>query len=408
MYARPMLAYLPPLFFFAALLGSPVLGFLVFMALGLQHAWQSWRQPTSPQAFQWTRQDSWIALSFMSIFLFKLLTLLWSPKPELALGNAIWHLYFLFWPLVLLGLARCPCSQADIDKGLALGLIATAVISVYLVAFAGDSSNGRLGNAGITAQLTMVLGGWNLLALTRAGTKKRDQALYAAALLATGVVLLLTTRRLELLGFAALSFAIVLCRLWHKLTPRRLLVLLLLGLALGAVLFALRWEKFAQGFGEVKRYFDSRAQGVPYVDSSWGARLEMWRLGITGFLDHPLLGLSASARAYDMPGAPPVDIFGHRHFHSHLLQTLVEGGLLGLAVLAAALWYSTRTLIIRAWAKQRETALLSAGLLAAYALDGVASATLVYDKPNALLVVASAWCWLEIRRQPTPSNQQAL
>lgn len=408
MYARPMRAYLPPLFFFAALLGSPVLGFLVFMALGLHHAWQSWRQPASPQAFQWTRQDSWIALSFMSIFLFKLLTLLWSPKPELALGNAIWHLYFLFWPLVLLGLARCQCRQADIDKGLALGLIATAVISVYWVVFTGDSSNGRLGNVGITAQLTMVLGGWNLLALTRPGTAKRDQALYSAALLATGVVLLLTTRRLELLGFAVLSFGIVLCRLWHKLTAARLLVLLLLGLALGAAFFALRWEKFAQGFDEVGRYFDSRAQGVPYVDSSWGARLEMWRLGITGFLDHPLLGLSASARAYDMPGAPPVDIFGHRHFHSHLLQTLVEGGLLGLAVFAAALWYSTRTLIVRAWANQREAALLSASLLAAYALEGAASAALVYDKPNALLVVASAWCWLEIRRQPKPSSQQVL
>ena len=397
MYARAMLAYLPPLFFFAALLGSPVLGFLVFMALGLQHAWQSWRQPASPQAFHWTRQDSWVALNFMSIFLFKVFTLLWSPKPELALGNAAWHLYFLFWPLLLLGLARCQGTQTHIDRGLALGLITTAVISLYLVVVKGDPDVRSLGNVGITAQLTMVLGGWNLLALTRAGTARRDQALYAAALVATGLVLALTTRRLELLGFAVLSFGIVLCRLWHKLTPARLLLLLLLSLALGAAFFALRWEKFAQGIGEIGRYFASRAQGEPYIDSSWGARLEMWRLGITGFLDHPLLGLSASARAYDMPGAPPVDIFGHRHFHSHLLQTLVEGGLLGLAVFAAALWHSTRALIVRAWASQRETALLATSLLAAYALEGAASAALVYDKPNALLVVASAWCWLTVR-----------
>lgn len=94
-----------------------------------------------------------------------------------------------------------------------------------------------------------------------------------------------------------------------------------------------------------------------------------------------------------------MDTFGHRHFHSHLMQTLVEGGLLGLMVLVAALWHSTRVLIIRPWATQRETALLAAGLLAAYALEGAASAALVYDKPNALLVVMSAWIWLRLRQR---------
>lgn len=397
MYACDMLTYLPPLFFFAALLGSPVLGFLVFMALGLHHAWQSWGQPASPQAFQWTRQDNWIALSFMSIFLFKVFTLLWSPKPELALGNAIWHLYFLFWPLVLLGLARCKSNQARIDHALAAGLIFTAAVSVYLVKVGGAPDISSLGHVGITAQLVMALGGWNLLALTRPGTSKMGKVLFATAFAASCVVLILSTRRLELLGFAALCFGIVLYRIWHKLTPFRLLLLLLAALALCASFVALRWEKFALGFAEIAHYFESRNHGAPYVDSSWGARLEMWRLGAKGFWDHPLLGLSASARAYDMPGAPPMAIFGHRHFHSHLMQTLVEGGLLGLLVLTASLAYSIHTLIVRVWSTERETALLAVSLLGAYALEGTVSAALVYDKPNALLVVTSAWCWLQIR-----------
>lgn len=401
-----MLAYLPPLFFFAALMGSPVLGFLVFMGLGMVQAWHGWRSPQRSHAFVWTRQDSWLALSFMSIPLFKALTVLWSASPGLAWGNVAWHLYFLFWPLVLLGLARCQPQRMQADQindpkmelALAAGLIVTALYSLYLVKWQGAADVSALGNVGITAQLAMVLGTWNLLALTRPGVRStRAGTLLALAWLASWVVLVLTTRRLELLGFAALNTGIWLYRLWPRLSPMQRASLMTVALAVASGVFALRWEKFDQGFAEIGAYFGRRANGEPYVDSSWGARLEMWRLGWQGFIEHPWLGLSASARPYDMPGAPSMDIFGHRHFHSHLMQTLVEGGLLGLVVMALALWHSTRVLIVQAWSHHHEWALLAAGLLAAYVLEGLASAALVYDKPNALLVVASAWVWLQMR-----------
>ncbi|MFM8865672.1 MAG: O-antigen ligase family protein [Limnohabitans sp.] len=392
-----MLACLPALFFFAVLMGSPVPGFLLFMLLGIVHGWRSWRQPQSANALVWTRQDSWLALCFMSIPLFKLLTLLWSSQPQLALGNVAWHLYFLFWPLVLIGLARLQCKQQHLDQGLALGLVATAVFLAYRVLLAGDPDARALGNVGITAQLAMAVGGWNLLALTRPNTSTRDRGLYAGAFVATWVVLVFTTRRLELLGFAALSFAIGLYRLQHRLNRKQMVFACLAALLVAAAVMSLRWEKFALGFAEIQSYFHSRAQGLPYEGSSWGARLEMWRLGWQAFTDHPWLGIGASARPHDLPGAPPMDIFGHRHFHSHLMQTAVEGGLLGLLVFGAALAYSTQTLIIRAWNTQRENALLAASLLLAYALEGAASAALVYDKPNALLVVMSCWVWLKLR-----------
>ena len=337
-----MLAWLPPVFFFAVLMGSPVPGFLVFMLIGMVYAWQSWRQPHSPNSFQWTRQDTWLALCFMSIPLFKLLTLLWSANPQLALGNVAWHLYFLFWPLVLLGLAKCRAQQQTVDQAIALGLIAAAGYSAWRVLFVGVPDSRVLGNVGITAQLAMAVGGWNLLALSRPGTATLHRGLYAAAFVATWVVLIFTTRRLELLGFAALSFAIGLYRVQRHLSHKQMAFACLVTLLVAAALLSLRWEKFALGFAEVQNYFNSRAQGIPYVNSSWGARLEMWRLGWQAFVDHPWLGVGASARPYDLPGAPPMDIFGHRHFHSHLMQTAVEGGLLGLLVFGAAMAYSMR------------------------------------------------------------------
>ena len=396
-YALSMWSWLPPLFFIAALMGSPVPGFLVFMLLGIAHAWHSWRQPHGPNAFVWTRQDTWLALCFMSIPAFKALTVLWSEAPHLAWANVGWHLYFAFWPLVLLGLARCSTRPSPVDQGLALGLIATALYSVYRVALAGDDHNGALGNVGITAQLTMVLGGWNLLALTRANTPLPVRGLYAAAFASTWVVLLLTTRRLELLGFAVLTFGIGLYRLRHQLSRARLVMVGLVSLIMVGLLVSMRWEKFALGLSEVQNYFARRAQGAPYIDSSWGARLEMWRLGWQAFVEHPWLGIGAGARPFGLPGAPSAEIFGHRHFHSHLMQTAVEGGVLGLLVFGWSLVYSIRRLVLQAWSTQREVSLLGLSLLCAYALEGAASATLIYDKPNALLVVMSCWVWLQLR-----------
>lgn len=397
-----MLAGLIPLFFLAAPLGSPVPGLLVFVLIGLWHAVHSWRAPQHAGAFRWTREDSVLALCFMSIALFKLFTLLWSANPRLALGNVAWHLYFLFWPLVLIGLARCTprwLRQEHLDLALALGLVLTAGVGLYAVKVQGHPNLGGLGNVGITAQLLMVLGSWNLLALTRPSpTAGAARLLLALAFMCTWIALVLTTRRLELLGFSALSLGIVLYRLWHRLSGLRLTLLVLLLMAGMAWAMSWRWDKFAQGWTEVHSYFERRAQGMPYVDSSWGARLEMWRLAWQGITEHPWLGLSASARPYDLPGAPPLDVFGHRHFHSHLLQTLIEGGVLGLGVFLLALWTSTRLMIVRLWRQHREIALLGLALLAAYAAEGAASAALVYDKPNALLVVASAWVWLQARQ----------
>jgi len=402
-YARAMLAWLPSLFFFAVLMGSPVPGFLVFMLIGIAHAWQSWRQPHSANAFQWTRQDTWLALCFMSIPLFKLLTLLWSADAKLALGNVAWHLYFLFWPLVLMGLSQCQSTQTTVDRALALGLIATAIWRSAFQITEWPWLNPGTVNLGILAQLIMTVGAWNMLALTRSnpGSSSGWRGIHALALIATVVLLVLTTRRLELLGFALIAATMLAWRARSSLTPLRLLVGSVVFLGLLALLVYLRWDKFALGFEQIAQYRVHGAQTENFTVNSWGIRLELWRVSLAAFLDHPWLGLGASARPFDMQawGAPPAELFNHRHFHSHLMQTLVEGGLLGMGVLLLTLGYSTWAMIVRPWKTRPEVALLGAALLAAYVMEGTASATLQYDKANALLVVMSCWIWLQIKKE---------
>lgn len=400
-----MLKFLPGLFFFAALMGSPVVGILVFTALGIGSAWHAWRHPEGAGHWAWQTNDRWLSLSFMSIFLFKFVTITWSTQPALALSNAVWHLAFLLWPLVLLGLNRCQTTQHHIDQANAAGLVFVAAWRLAFHLTGWSSIDPGSANVGILAQLTMALGAWNLLALTRpAPTISRSlQTLQAFALLGTLIILVLSTRRIELLGFIALSAAILAYRFRRHYTPWRATGFTFLILILLAAFIAMRWEKFALGFKEVQDYFAVSANRMELAKTSMGARLEMWRTGWAAFCDNPWLGLSASARpsALQMYGAPPAETFGHRHFHMHLLQTLAEGGLLGLLVMFIGVGYSTRELIIKPFKTNPEPALLAGALLGSYAIEGLTSAALIYDKPNALLVILSAWIWIQLRMPQT-------
>ena len=395
-----MLACLPALFFFAVLMGSPVIGFLLFTLLGLVHLGKIRFASHARNAFEWTRQDAWLALSFVSIPLFKMLSALWSTQPELAFENAAWHAYFLFWPLVLMGIHHCQSNVLWAERSLALGLIAYGLYAIGIQLSGGAILDPDRQNVGVLAQLAMALGGWNLLMLTRPGPMPGLwRGIHAVALVATLVALLSSTRRLELLGFMALAGLILLWRLRSRLNRVRALSPSALLLLLAGFLLYLRREKFMLGLQELQSYMAFYETDIAVKLTSWGARLEMWRTGLSAFADQPWLGLSAQARPSGMQawGAPPAEVFGHRHFHSHLIQTLVEGGLVGLLVMVSSLGISIRLLITGPWRRQTEVSLLGLALLMAYAMEGSFSAALFYDKPNSYLVVATAWLWLRLR-----------
>ena len=238
-----MLAWLVPLFFFAVLMGSPVAGFLAFTVIGMVHAWQSWRQPHMANAFKWTREDSWLALCFMSIPLFKALSALWSEAPALAFQNAFWHAYYLFWPLVLLGLDRCQSDPRKVQIGLSLGLIVFGLHALFLE-MSGDALHvpGVRANVGILAQLAMTAGIWSVIALTTPDTTFQWRCVHGAAALATGIVLVFSTRRLELMGFVALTGLVGLYRLRKQMTFWRALFLAVSAVAALAILIYLRKE----------------------------------------------------------------------------------------------------------------------------------------------------------------------
>ena len=74
----------------------------------------------------WPRSDSLISPCIASVFIFKMISVLWSKTLYLAVRNALGHTRLLLLPLVAIGLSRCKPQTSNIEKSMAWGLIATA------------------------------------------------------------------------------------------------------------------------------------------------------------------------------------------------------------------------------------------------------------------------------------------
>ena len=111
---------------------------------------------------------------------------------------------------------------------------------------------------------------------------------------------------------------------------------LVLFLVTGFILFALAYllsGRLMEGVNDLKQL----AQGNS--NSSWGIRVELWKLALQAFLERPYFGW----------GLPPIDnvlssgfllpdgIPNVGHFHNDLLESIVMGGAVGLCSFLATI-----------------------------------------------------------------------
>lgn len=376
-------------------------GVLVFSLLGLLTI-MPWATPSSA-AITWHRRDSLIGICIASVFLFKIASGLWSDQPYLALRNALWHTHLLLWPLVVIGLSRCEPQTDQIEKSIAWGLIATACWYILDSNWSAQDPNRPFFEAGTTGyqqlgQLTLVLGALNFLTLTK---KKLShlQWVFALALLATITILHGTSRRIEMASFGIIVICTISYRLWYRLSKVQVIGILIVTTVLIAMIASLRLDLYLQAFNEAIQFIELRQNDLAVTQSSIGGRLEMYRLAFLAISEKPWLGWGAGIRPYQLSqfGAPSPEIFTHRHFHSEYLQTLVEGGVIWAFLFTTALASVAYQWLFKAVKSQSEAKLLGAAVMLSYGLEGVFSSALVYGPSNGLLVVSTAWIWLQLR-----------
>lgn len=401
--------YLLPGFYFGLILILPLLseaGVLIFALIGLI-ALVRLRSATL-DSVSWQRSDSLISLCIASVFIFKIISALWSGTPYLAVRNALWHTHLLLWPLVAIGLSRCNPQTNDIEKSMAWGLIATAIWYVLSIFWSTQDPTRPFFEAGTTGyqqlgQLTLVLGAMNFLALTRPQVSA-PRWLFAVAMVASIIILHATSRRIEMAAFGVIVIGVMAYRLWHRLSKFQVAGILATACIVMLTIASLRSSLYMQAVDEATQFMALRQSNMGVTQTSIGGRMEMYRLAFMALCDKPWFGWGAGIRPHQLSqfGAPPPEMFTHRHFHSEYLQTLVEGGIVWALLLSAALAYLARQWLFKPTWHQREVVLLAASVMMAYALEGVFSSALVYGPSNGLLVVCSALIWCQLRPDALP------
>jgi O-antigen ligase len=381
------------------------LGVFVFALLGLVVLIvPSMRLHALSSISGWQRRDSWMALSLTSVFIFKLLSSLWSASPSLGLNNAVWHAHFAVWPLVVLAMLYCKPKLNQALGALSVSLLITGAWMFYAI-LAGKSGYYPLIfkiNVGVLAELVLVCASLLLVAATTPSDTKKNawRWIYLLGAIGAFIILYSTGRRTEWIAFFIVLGSLALWHLRSSLTLGRALLVFFAFVVMVGILFYLRQERLILAYREIVQYFAVLGKDSSALATSVGARLEMYRLGLTVFWHNPIFGLGSGVRPFLLQayGGLSEAQLPHRHFHSEFLQVLVEGGLAWAGALLAAIVYWFKKAVFGAWYKSPLLASLAAYLSISFMLAGSVSAGLIYGPANATFVMFSALIWVCIRQ----------
>lgn len=353
----------------------------------------------------WTRQDTLMCFAFSSVFLFKLIASAWSASPHLGFNNAVWHAHFFAWPFVMIAIAYCKPKLDHVLSAIAIALCFVGLWMTWSLLSGHEGYYPRLFkiNTGVLAELMLVFGALLLVAASFSVRQKQMKAscLYLLGVCAALIVLYSTSRRTECLGFFVIICLVVLWSVRQWLSVWRTVIIVIFFVLCLIGVFYLRQERFLQAYREIMLYFNTTVGDTNAINTSVGARLEMYRLGLRAFLDNPFFGMGSGVRPFLLQsyGGLTETQFPHRHFHSEFLQVLVEGGLAWVALMLAAIVYWFKHAVFEAYKRSPILALMAAFLSISFMLAGSISASLIYGPANSALVMLSALIWVCIRQQ---------
>lgn len=363
------------------------------------------------KAFGWTQNESWIYLAIITIFLLKLVSLLWALKINTALSNTAGNMHFLGWPLLVLAFSRALTPFKSMTRGMAFDAIICGTWGAAWMA--GNLAHGlnvndelafKAGsqNAGVFAHLMCVYALWMLQAwLTAEDDDWEYKRLMKVGFCAALIALLCSTRRIQLVIFVGVAAVLLLAHIRRYASMGVFMKVLLLG-GLVAVLAGVWMKpKFELAYKEASSFMQDPNPHGAVIQSSIGNRLEYLHVGELAFKEHPLLGYGAGTRPFylDQYSHDAASLAHFTHFHNQFLQTLIEVGIVGSLVGLCALVFLWRKQVFELWRKKSSMGTYFALLFIVYMMTGLFSIALSQGLLNSFFVMANAVLWAQARRE---------
>ena len=367
----------------------------------------------SPSAFKkelaWTRRDKLIFLALSSVFILKLLSIVWADNPTRAMKNVMNNVHFLGWPLLLWMSMRASQPLQSLTRGVACGALIAAVwgcIWVLLRIVNGDLTTtvepfeAGSQNAGVFAHIMCVYSLWLLYAWLNFKVDVQTKRMLGMAFFAALIALLCSSRRIQLVIMMTLAGLIVLMHMKKNLNFRAFVSIA--GASAVVLALAVLWmaPKYEQAYVEAITFLnDPNPQGGE-IKSSIGNRLEYYHIATAAIQAQPLLGYGAGTKPQQLErfSHDPASLSHFNHFHNQYFQTLVEVGVLGALLAVWALFFLWREQVGRVYAQCPHVAVFFALMFSVYMLTGLFSIALSQGLLNSFFILSNAVLWAEARK----------
>ena len=242
---------------------------------------------------------------------------------------------WLVFALLTITLFHCHFNREKLISGLATCSLILSFICIISISYYGLKADIYSANKNAVIGTLTLLNSCCLIYVLDNYQNKRLKNIYyvvfsvVMALIAT----IFAEVRSALLAYFALGLAFALFNRKNTKT-----IIILLGIFLLLITLSLLTGRLQQGFQDLLKYQAGNA------NTSWGLRIEMWKMALRGFESSPLIGWGGDpAVAMSQAGIIfPVKGWTVTRFHSDFFQLLSSGGL--VLVLG---WLTTVLLLIR-------------------------------------------------------------
>ena len=367
----------------------------------------------SPSAFKkelaWTRRDKLIFLALSSVFILKLLSIMWADNPTRAIKNVLNNVHFLGWPLLLWVFMRASQPLQSLTRGVACGALFAAAwgcMWVLLRIVRGDLMTtvepfeAGSQNAGVFAHIVCVYGLWLLYAWLNFKVDVQTKRVLGMAFFAALIALLCSSRRIQLVIMMGLAGLVVLMHMQKNLNLRAFVSIAGLSavvLALAAVWMA---PKYEQAYVEATTFLNDPSPHAEAIQSSIGNRLEYYHIATSAIEAQPILGYGAGTKPQQLErfSHDPASLSHFNHFHNQYFQTVVEVGVFGSVLAVWALLFLWREQVWRVYAQCPHVAVFFALVFSVYMLTGLFSIALSQGLLNSFFILSNAVLWAEARK----------